>query len=171
MSGQIGLGGELDGPRLTRRPGADRVDVGRTAFVVPCAQRTAVFFVMQRIVRTTSVCCAALFGCISLFGPGWHHFVGHQFHASSHCHASCDDHAEASHEHGATSHHGATVAAFDNHDCPLCRFFAQAQWAVELGSAEREWTLIGSTVIVPRSFWIEPLGSYRSRAPPAGAPI
>jgi hypothetical protein len=115
---------------------------------------------MRRLVQNASVwALLALFGCISLFGPGWHFFVGHEFHASHGRHASCDGVSERS------------PAAVHDDGCPLCRFFAQAQWALEPGSAELEPTVSGSTAVVERSFWVERISSYHSRAPPSDSPI
>jgi hypothetical protein len=108
---------------------------------------------MRQLVRTTSVWAfAALFGCISLLGPGWHGVFGHHFHGPATCgHGTC--HA---HPHPAARAKSATqVAASDcaaasdapaersfsalpdpDHDCPLCQFFGTAQWAETFPTAE-----------------------------------
>lgn len=145
---------------------------------------------MQPVVRKTSVWAfSALFGCISLLGQGWHCFVGHAFHPCAHDHArasACHDHggAEGSCQHACRSplgesfggpqsnrshdegHHGAIDLAA--HDCPLCQFFAQAQWASSLGPCllvlfSCEVPVAGEPLVGPPAH-----GVYDSRGPPCG---
>jgi hypothetical protein len=131
---------------------------------------------MQRHAHNASVWAfSALFGCISLFGPGWHYFVGHAFHASPVCHhGHCDDHAHAAADSDHTHEHESEecLAALDHeHDCPICSFFAQAQWASLAFPVELELAFRGSTAVTQRSCFVEPIGVYRSRAPPSDSPL
>jgi hypothetical protein len=145
---------------------------------------SAVFF-MQPVVRKTSAWAfSALFGCVSLLGQGWHCFVGHAFHPCAHdhaphAHAACHDSraAHGGHEHGGNPL-GCDSAASDRpdaesieqaaHDCPLCQFFAQAQWASHVprcGSARLTGDLPGEgkpIIGAPQR------GVYGCRGPPAG---
>lgn len=124
---------------------------------------------MRQIVRKASVWAfSALFGCISLFGPGWHSLVGHEFHGSGGCHEhehACGvphDHDE----HGAGDEHG--PAAADRHDCPICKFFAQAQWAADFQSAEFGCAACGAPFHAEQAVHVACIGLYHSRAPPLG---
>jgi hypothetical protein len=59
----------------------------------------------------------------------------------------------------------------DPHQCPICCFFAQAQWAVDFQPE------LHATSIAPVAQHAEclrpvaPVGVYQSRAPPLGAAI
>ncbi|MEX0676842.1 MAG: DUF2946 family protein [Pirellulales bacterium] len=114
---------------------------------------------------------SALFGCISLFGPGWHCFVGHQFHASRTWLGECGhhDHAlvgDAGHSDDDGQQGARWANAHQDDDCPICKFFAQAQWAFAIRPAEFE--IAASEFISPaeQAFWVACVGLYHSRAPP-----
>lgn len=132
---------------------------------------------MRQLTRKACVWAfSALFGCISLLGSGWHCFVGHQFHASADWHAVCEaqDHDLAgSHDHDEANHesHGPIASAVHDHDCPLCQFFAQAQWTLDLGSAETGLAVSDATSPAEQAARLVRIASYRSRAPPAGSHI
>jgi hypothetical protein len=137
---------------------------------------------MQPVVRNASVWAfSALFGCISLFGPGWHRFAGHHFHgacahgshdcdarsgtdsAAEHCAAA--DHSSDNHENTGPAA-GASGATASDHDCPICSFFGQAQWVAVIELPEfASGVFEVSTEAQPAPFlaW---LGIYRTRAPP-----
>lgn len=124
----------------------------------------------------------ALFGCISLFGSGWHHFVGHAYHGAA-CHTAHqhNDHHGVCHHHGPTGVAHAAHATLDNrsgqqdgwssgadHDCPLCKFFAQAQWVAD--ELPGELTVAIGQLARPTepTLSLDAVGLYRSRAPPLG---
>jgi len=136
---------------------------------------------MQPVVRKASVWAfSALFGCVSLLGQGWHCFVGHAFHACdthghAHAHslaAACHDHEgdhSDCHAHESTEGESPRLAA--RHDCPLCSFFAQAQWSADAAPDE----LVQLSCELPRagelSFAAPHAAVYQSRGPPSVATI
>jgi hypothetical protein len=146
---------------------------------------------MQPVVRNVSVWAfSALFGCISLFGPGWHRFAGHHFHGASalcshgcdahsgpestteHCaaadHFTChdaDDHAGDNHE-GAWPAAGAIEATASDRDCPICSFFGQAQWVAAFELAEFASGVFEVSTEAQQAPFLAWLGIYRTRAPP-----
>lgn len=121
---------------------------------------------------------AGLFGCISLLGPGWHCVWGHHFHGPAACHDH--DHEQPAdhhgHEHAGCHEHeaqsGLTVRGpiirglADEHDCPLCRFFAQAQWTLDCESPAIAPATIETFCPAERSAATVRVGLYQSRAPP-----
>lgn len=141
---------------------------------------------MQSFVRKTSVWAfSALFGCISLLGQGWHCFVGHAFHPCAHDHAAastCDGHhgaAQSSCQHPCgpeqpaqrdsgqhEGHNGSIDLAA--HDCPLCQFFAQAQWASSIGPCQLVLFSCELPVASEPLFGPPARGVYQSRGPPCG---
>jgi hypothetical protein len=139
---------------------------------------------MQPVVRNVSVWAfSALFGCISLFGPGWHRFAGHHFHGiCAHGSHACDvhgvNHSAADHStcHDAFDHaddhdHGPVsvakiVAASTDHDCPICSFFGQAQWVAAFELAEFECGVFEVSREAQQAPFLAWLGIYRTRAPP-----
>jgi hypothetical protein len=125
---------------------------------------------------------SGLFSCISLLGPGWHCFFGHPFHGSSESHAFCgahdvfDDHDQAAdcatHDHDAVHPgHAPAATAVHDHDCPICKFFAQAQWALDWRPAEFEFAVSDAASHLEPSARAVRIAFYRSRAPPANARI
>jgi hypothetical protein len=130
---------------------------------------------MRQLTRTASVWAfSALFGCISLFGSGWHCFVGHAFHGPAAGHADCAEHEHdhdcaSTHEHATDEQHSGAVAVHD-HDCPLCQFFAQAQWNLTLESVETGAAVSDAASHAGQSGRAVRIASYRSRAPP-GSPL
>jgi hypothetical protein len=145
----------------------------------------------QPVRHATAWAFSALFACISLLGPGWHCWLGHAFHGSACCpdpregrHAasSCDadaHDAHAGHRHahhaGAAGQHDPDACGGDSHsgrlsaphDCPLCSFFAQAQWAEAPALPDGAYLAVSARPGHADSGWIETLRSYRSRAPPS----
>jgi hypothetical protein len=126
---------------------------------------------MRRLAKNASVwALAGLFGCISLFGQGWHCFVGH------HGPAVCCQHEHlvecaADHEHELpTGSRGAAVAA-GHDDCALCDFFAQAQWVVDFEPAGFEPVSFENARAAAINFGAPRIDSYHSRAPPLVARI
>lgn len=150
---------------------------------------------MRRFVQKATVWgLAGLFGCISLFGSGWHALVPHSHagceHASlprqasaklSTCleHAHCAGHdpisarRQARTQHSAPSKTRSTGPTFapitHDHDCAICGFFAQAQWTAPVDLPLEQSGITRILSLKTPSFRAEILGSYRSRAPPAGA--
>jgi hypothetical protein len=126
---------------------------------------------MRRLAKNASVwALAGLFGCISLFGQGWHCFVGH------HGPAVCCQHEHsvecaAGHEHDApaSSRGAALVAGHD--DCAICNFFAQAQWVVDFEPARFELSSFDAAHVTEINFGAARIDSYHSRAPPLVARI
>jgi hypothetical protein len=132
---------------------------------------------------------AGLFGCISLLGPGWHCVWGHHFHGPAACHDhehSADQqdpdhqdrghqdrgHQDRGHEHAGCHAHedegGLLVRSVaGEHDCPLCRFFAQAQWTFECDPPDSAPSTIENLCPAGRSASTVRVGLYQSRAPPA----
>ena len=141
---------------------------------------------MQPVVRNASVWAfSALFGCISLFGPGWHRFAGHHFHgASAHCSHDCDAHSgpESTTEHCAAADHftchdaddhdhgplslATITATASDHDCPICSFFGQAQWVAAFELAEFACGVFEVSSEAQQAPFLAWLGIYRTRAPP-----
>jgi hypothetical protein len=137
---------------------------------------------MRQTAKKASVWAfSALFGCISLLGSGWHCFLGHAFHPAA-CHHATDRHAghaeHADHEHPGHDHavacagheHAAgedSPSVASVHDCPLCKFFAQAQWAAAIQSVEIERAVCGAPASAEQAVRLACLGLYHSRAPPA----
>jgi len=139
---------------------------------------------MQPVVRNASVWAfSALFGCISLFGPGWHRFAGHHFHgACAHDSHDCDvhgvthsaadhstchdafDHAD-DHGHGPVSVAKIAVTSTD-HDCPICSFFGQAQWVAAFELAEFACGVFEVSTKAEQAPFLAWLDIYRTRAPP-----
>ncbi len=136
----------------------------------------------QPLQKATVWAFSALFGCISLFGTGWHHFVGHAYHGGS-CQVAhqahgdrgtCHHHglsdashkARASHKTDSGHHDGWTLAV--DHDCPLCKFFAQAQWVAGELPAELTYPAGQRARPAAPTFTLDAVGLYRSRAPPIG---
>ena len=140
---------------------------------------------MQPVVRNASIWAfSALFGCISLFGPGWHRFAGHHFHgACAHCSHDGDAHegAESSeccsaasdftcHDDGDHGHRlpsvAATAATASDHDCPICSFFGQAQWVAVFELTEFACGVFEVSSEAQQAPFLAWLGIYRTRAPP-----
>jgi hypothetical protein len=137
---------------------------------------------MQPVVRNASVWAfSAIFGCISLFGPGWHRFAGHHVHgAGAHCSHDCDAHsgADSTAEHCAAADHateshesagpaaGAIKATASDHDCPICSFFGQAQWVAAFELAEFACGVFEVSTEAEQAPFLAWLGIYRTRAPP-----
>jgi hypothetical protein len=109
----------------------------------------------------------ALFGCISLFGQGWHSFLGHEFHGTAGCCHAHDHDDGAPHDHGDDAEHAGAIAA--GHDCPICDFFAQAHWAVDHPPARFECAACGVPLAAERAAYLACVGLYRPRAPPSPA--
>jgi len=141
---------------------------------------------------------AAFFGCISLLGQGLHSFVGHDFHAPHvDCHATAchpgDCHAEHADpdECDDAACHGAGAAArgerdhqpgqfvgvapggwsHDDHDCPICGFFAQTLRAFDGRAVVLETASTSLTLAAEQAAHVACFGIYRSRAPPAAGLI
>jgi hypothetical protein len=162
----------------------DKVTRGRTAILYSTRKRFGgLRVVMRQLVRTTSVWAfAALFGCISLLGPGWHCVFGHHFHGPAACgHGTCHAHphpaarAESATQAVASDCAAASDAAAErsfsalpdaDHDCPLCQFFGAAQWAEAIPPPE--------LAQLPRALATPPTNAvrltfvslYQSRGPP-----
>ncbi|MEX2114577.1 MAG: hypothetical protein WD845_15390 [Pirellulales bacterium] len=133
---------------------------------------------------------AAFFACISFLGQGLHALVDHPLHegaaACAHGHAECGhaNRSDCCHSDGnslervaqqpADEYHGPAIAADASHDphhCPICGFFAQAQWAVDF---QPQWLSTSFSPVAPhaeRSLRLVGAGVYQSRAPPLGAAI
>jgi hypothetical protein len=115
---------------------------------------------------------AALFGSIALVGHGLHALVEHEFHhppvAETACHHACpaDGASEAERDRC-----GVTAASHDEHACPICSYFAQAQRAACPQSVDFEITSSRVSPAARLVVWTAWVGVYHSRAPPAGSPI
>jgi hypothetical protein len=132
---------------------------------------------------------AAFFGCISFLGQGLHSLVEHPLHegeVSACAHAGCgnahrkpgchDEQAGGpiSADAQAATHGGLTVAADRSHDphhCPICCFFAQAQWDVDFQPTVLTTAISPVAPLAERSVPLARVGVYRSRAPPTGAAL
>lgn len=146
---------------------------------------------MQPVVRNASVWAfSALFGCISLFGPGWHRFAGHHFHGTgAHCSHDCDAHSDPdstavcgsatadftchdAFDHAGDNHEvagpaaGTIKATASDHDCPICSFFGQAQWVAAFELAEFACGVFEVSTEAQQAPFLAWLGIYRTRAPP-----
>ncbi len=143
----------------------------------------------MRVVRSRLFCplLAAYFGLVSLCGQSLHLLVDHG-DACPAAHSACDHGPGASHrqhhathccadDNGAADHHDGgdhvgpawQAAGHDPHDCPICVFFAQSQWAVTDTPACLETTV---SLVAPRAapHRLPVFASvYRGRAPPAAA--
>ena len=121
----------------------------------------------------------ALFSSLSLLGPGLHSLVGDHWHGPVHAHAACAHDHDSKHCHATncqahtTGHDGDSVAEASacDHDCPICEFFALAQWSFDFQPAQfefaaREFVSLTGPNLLPAS-----IGCYQSRAPPATAAI
>jgi hypothetical protein len=123
---------------------------------------------MRRLARNASVwALAGLFGCISLFGQGWHCFVGHHAPVGCHEHAVC----AAGHEHESPAGPCAASLAAPHDNCPICNFFAQAQWALDFEPASFELGLFDAAHVAEVNFGAVRIQPYHSRAPPLAARI
>ncbi len=134
---------------------------------------------------------AAFFGCISFLGQGLHVLVEHPLHEGTastcaHGHSECGrvhrsdcchsgvGSRERAAEEPAEEFQGLAIAAdtaHDPHHCPICGFFAQAQWAVDF---QPQWLTTVLSPVAPqadRSPRLVRVGVYQSRAPPFGAAI
>jgi hypothetical protein len=121
---------------------------------------------MRQTLRKASVWAfSALFGCISLLGSGWHCLVGHEFHGA----AACPGHEHAGGAHDYDADDGHAPAATHSDDCPICKFFAQAQWAGEFEPCEFERAVCGAPCPAEQAVFVACIGLYHSRAPPTGS--
>jgi hypothetical protein len=153
---------------------------------------------MRPSLRTASIWAfSALFGCVSLFGQGWHSLVGEYHGAHIHAvHGSCCAPAHSAREHVCHEQfcqkHSETVAPHDDvdgefskhasaptvheaggdeHYCPICSFFGQAQCngvfqPVDLIQVSCELTPVAGPAVAPAR-----VGIYQSRGPPIAAVI
>jgi hypothetical protein len=139
----------------------------------------------------------AFFGCISLLGQGLHVLVEHPPHAGGsvpcactaafpscadrgHTHRVCGHgHAEPEAMAGATSTEVAESTGLkliadtshDPHECPICGFFAQAQWAVDFQPERVAVAIEPAAEPIACSWPASAVGVYQSRGPPSGAAI
>jgi hypothetical protein len=140
---------------------------------------------------------AAFFGCISLLGQGLHVLVEHPLHegqaVSCACSAGLSRCADRGHTHrgcgqgnaqtasstpapvsGASENTSSALAAdtkHDPHQCPICGFFAQAQWAVYDQPELCAGAVAPLAQQVARLWPVTAVGVYQSRAPPFGAAL
>jgi hypothetical protein len=124
---------------------------------------------MQPALKKASVWAfSGLFGCISLFGSGWHSFVEHAHHSHDHgSSAPADEHEEAPFAWGAFVNGSSET----DHDCPICSFFSQAQWAVHFEPLDFAFAACELSAPVPQAPPIAWAGIYQSRAPPNRPPL
>lgn len=133
---------------------------------------------MSRLVtKRITLAVLALFSSLSLLGPGWHcafdgcvaehadSCVGHG-HGHAHAHQAKADCLAEDRGGAEDAHHFVPKASRHDHHCPICNFFAQAQWTSAGEPVEADAPCITISFRNPPVTLLVTAGSYRSRAPP-----
>jgi hypothetical protein len=184
--------------RLTSHVAPTRFSIGRTAREFPASLSVWRFlFMLRSASRLFCPVFAAFFGCISLLGQGLHVLVEHPPHAGGSapcaCAAAFSSCADRGHTHRGCGHGQAEPAAVagapsaevaestglkliaetshDPHECPICGFFAQAQWAVDFQPERVAVAIEPVAEPIACSRPASTVGVYQSRGPPSGAAI